>query len=301
MSYWSCSAVPSFEGDSTWIAFVSDRDGNDDIFIMRPDGSALRNMTRHPSRDFDPCWAPDGRRIAFLSDRDGSEQLFVMSLDGSDVAKLTDTSGDKGMPAWSPDGQRIAFHATEPSGGSPPVIFVLSIEGRTVGPLLEGMAPSWSPDGNTLAFNRDQLPRIWLADSNGQNARRLGPPDESELNKKEQLELLFRLAPVWSPVGGRLLYSQVMFDPPETSNDMNYDVSILDLETNKVCRLTTGSAYDLGNAWSPTGDRVVFSSDRSGNMDVYVMDVDGSNQLNLTRDSAQDRSAAWSLLPKKAR
>ncbi|MDE0427609.1 MAG: hypothetical protein OXN25_22370 [Candidatus Poribacteria bacterium] len=49
------------------IAFQSNRDGNDDIYLMNPDGSQQINLTRHPSGDFSPIWSPTGEEILFQS------------------------------------------------------------------------------------------------------------------------------------------------------------------------------------------------------------------------------------------
>lgn len=262
---------------------------------MHPDGSGIRNVTNHPARDSDPCWAPDGERIAFLSDRDGSDQLYVLHLHGGDVTKLTNAPGNKFMPAWSPDGQQIAFCIDD---GSSVFIYVVGSRGGEPRNLTEGMAPSWSPDGKTLAFNRGQLPHIWLVDSNGDNARSMGPAAWGELSGKETLELLFRLLPVWSPEGKRLLYTKVLPGLPRPETSSNYEVFVVDVAAPEPRRLTTNESRDMGNSWSPDGKKIVFTSERDGNMEIYVMNVDGSDPepVNLTQNRSNDRSAAWSPL-----
>ena len=52
--------------DGRRIAFVSYRDGNDEVYVINVDGSGLRNLTRNPARDVDPKWSPDGRKIGFV-------------------------------------------------------------------------------------------------------------------------------------------------------------------------------------------------------------------------------------------
>lgn len=75
------------------IAFDSDRNGNLDVYVMKPDGTGLRRLTDHPRRDFDPAWSPDGSRIAFTSDRDGDREVYVMNADGSHQTRLTHSGG----------------------------------------------------------------------------------------------------------------------------------------------------------------------------------------------------------------
>ena len=84
--------APTWSADGSKIAFQSDRDGNEEIYVMGADGSAQRNLTDSPGEDTRPTWSPDGSKIAFRSDRDGDWQIYVMNIDGSGLARLTDNS-----------------------------------------------------------------------------------------------------------------------------------------------------------------------------------------------------------------
>ena len=91
---------PSWSPDGGSIVFVSDRDGNFEIYVMNADGSNQRRLTNNPAEDIAPSWSPDGRYIAFASNRGGSYQIYLMDAAGQHVTPLT-TSGSNTSPVWT--------------------------------------------------------------------------------------------------------------------------------------------------------------------------------------------------------
>ena len=71
------------------IVFVSNRDGNSEIYIMNPDGSGQTNLTHHRGNDHSPVWSPTGRHILFASDRGRkTSDLYLMDADGARVRRV---------------------------------------------------------------------------------------------------------------------------------------------------------------------------------------------------------------------
>lgn len=91
------------------IAFASDRDGDDEIYTMSPDGSRVQQLIFNDAAESGASWSPDGHKIAFYSDRDGNEEIYTMRANGSDQTRLTFDVAPDFFPDWSPDGRRIAF------------------------------------------------------------------------------------------------------------------------------------------------------------------------------------------------
>jgi serine/threonine protein kinase len=75
------------------VVFMSQRDGNWEIYTINLDGSGLRRLTQNPANDGLPTWSPDGRHIAFVSNRNGSWAVWAMAADGSDAHRLFDIGG----------------------------------------------------------------------------------------------------------------------------------------------------------------------------------------------------------------
>jgi TolB protein len=84
--------APAWSPDGRKIAFVSDRNGNSEVYVMNAKGNGQRNLTRNPAFDADPAWSPDGRKIAFASKRDGEYGIYVMNVDGSGQRRLAQHS-----------------------------------------------------------------------------------------------------------------------------------------------------------------------------------------------------------------
>jgi len=84
------------------IAFTSDRNGNDEIYVMDVDGSNQTNLTNNPALTWMSAWSPNGNKIVFGSHRDGNMEVYVMDADGSNHIMLTNNSAFDSFASWSP-------------------------------------------------------------------------------------------------------------------------------------------------------------------------------------------------------
>jgi TolB protein len=104
---------PAWSPNGQKIAFVSDRDGNVEIYVMDASGANQQRLSQHPADDWPATWSPDGRSLAFASNRDGNWNIYLMAPNGENIRRLTNDPGDEREPVWSPDGQRLAFAANK--------------------------------------------------------------------------------------------------------------------------------------------------------------------------------------------
>ena len=128
------------------IAFVSDRTGNQDIYLLDVDSDSVIALTRHEGEDWAPTWSPEGKKLAFASTRSVGWNIFIMDMKKREIEQLTDTGKDR-RPSWSPLGSHIAF-TSERDGNSE--IYIMKSDGSEQKNVTNHRArddrPIWSPD-----------------------------------------------------------------------------------------------------------------------------------------------------------
>jgi serine/threonine protein kinase len=146
--------------NGVWIAYRT-RAPQEDLFLVKPDGSGLLQLTHDTAKDRGPAWLPDGR-ILFFSNRNpasglpgGPYQAWSIRPDGSELQQLTAIRGaDVFHPLASPDGRWLV--CTVGFTGAARIDLSRPLEQRAPEPLPElgpGMifSPnSWSRDGERL-------------------------------------------------------------------------------------------------------------------------------------------------------
>jgi Tol biopolymer transport system component len=186
--------------DGRAIAFTSSPP-NENLFLLRRDGSGLQQITSGRPRRRGARWSPDGRWISFHSDSGGSYQIWMIHPDGSGLIRATAVPGGVVEARWAPDGARFlalgttdtcifaAGNSAEPRASCDPLPKV-NAAGDTF------YANAWSPDGGGLAGE------IWHAGG-------VAIPGivTYSFASREYRRLTDRgTSPVWLPDGRRLLY-----------------------------------------------------------------------------------------------
>jgi Tol biopolymer transport system component len=157
---------PSLSPDGQWIAFSSNREGDQapyfieapsSLYIMDNQGDQVRKLTEMDGGDL--TWSWDGNWIAFSYPNFPVVDIYIIRPDGSDLRMLTDGTLYASSPSWSPDGKRIAFAGHDPQveGIGEDDIYLVNVdEPGSVEFLVDKYQsdsdPKWSPDGQWIAF-----------------------------------------------------------------------------------------------------------------------------------------------------
>ena len=163
-SYWH-----GWSPDGKTLAFVGERNGEFDIYIIPSAGGEETRLTTAPGLDDGPEYSPDGKYIYFNSERSGWMQIWRMHADGSEQERvITDDSNDW-FPHLSPDGKWMVFLSYEKDVKGHPEnknveLRLMSLSDNKISVLAKLFGgqgtinvPSWSPDSKQIAFVSYQL------------------------------------------------------------------------------------------------------------------------------------------------
>jgi Tol biopolymer transport system component len=287
--------MPRFSPDGSQLLFVRDTAGTRDLFRVSVLGGEPRKILTDV---VEGDWSPDGERVAFLrlarQDADNIALIGTASLQSGDERILHRIVNRLcyGL-RWTPDGDLVyaeasltgntftlaGFHRVDATTGETTRLRLTSL--RT-----PFTAPDWCDEVMVIGQNSDLLSHV-----SGLPARIMGLRDG-------RAEVLF-WAPVRVPRGGWGFSTMAVLDDSSLVFDESVSrAGLLAVSLDRAAAGTVALPASLGRdrqpAFSPDGERIVFSSNRSGNVDLWLMDRDGGNLRQFTDDTANDWDPAFS-------
>jgi hypothetical protein len=265
------------------IAFVSKRDGTEEILTMDADGSHQNNLGKNRAVGNDPGWSPDESHIVFDSVRDtGKPQIYVMKADGSQQKRITRNGATDAIPKWSPDGKKIVFTSNRDGHYH---LYLMNTDGTSQTRLGSGGAfddsyPSWSPDGKQIAFqtNRDGHFEVYVMYADGTGQQRLTSTTAANYQ------------PAWSPNGKSIAFTSERDGPAQIyvmtsggGNQTSYSNNTQDSDAQPTWGPDNLSQYGT----------IAFCTGRDNQLEIYTMAYLGTSQTNITQNQADDCRPAW--------
>jgi Tol biopolymer transport system component len=291
-------AEAAFPGTNGVIVFASDRSSGKgvdnpgpepdlELFVMKPDGTSLEQVTVNTTDEREPAWSADGQWLAYSN---GGE-IFVRKYGSLApiTRRLTTNPSDDLAPTWSPDGSKIAF--TSDRFGGNDEIYVMDatdsdIDGngdnltRLTTNTASDFQPAWSPDGSQIAFasDRDGNFEVFVMDADGSEPVNLTNAAAGDAE------------PDWSPDGTKIAFM--------SARNGNAEIYMMNADGSEPKRLTKKAAADVDPVWSPDGTKIAFMSDRDGgDLEIYVMKAKAESKRNRpknrTKNDVTDSRPDW--------
>lgn len=119
---------PRWSPDGKWLAFISQQDGHDDLWLVKPDGTELSKVTKSGHDISSPAWSPDGKRIACCVNEEGALNLALVNPENGEVDMVKSGNGCHSNPQWAPESDFVTFEYESPI--SAPEIYRLKMADR---------------------------------------------------------------------------------------------------------------------------------------------------------------------------
>lgn len=255
------------------IAFISNRTGHKEVWMMDYDGHNQHPVTHLHSIAYSPRLSPDGSKLAFMSFASGRPEIRVYSLLTHRYLHFPHFGGTNATPAWSPDGSLLAFASSMHEGYME--IYTIRADGAHLRQLTfshsVNMAPVWNPKtGAQIAFESDRtgLPQIYIMDADGTNQHDITPRG-------------YAVSPSWSPNGEALAFSWRQNGAGE-QNTGAYDIYIFNLADGTYTQLTHNGQRNDFPSWAPDGRHLVFATGGGRHWQLFTVLADGSDPTELT-------------------
>jgi Tol biopolymer transport system component len=271
--------APVWSANQQWVAFLSDRDGNVELYLATADGLTVMRATNTGVDESSPTWSPDGKRVAYVSPTESGEpRVQWLRLADLIPQRLAPGSFGEQDPAWSPTGEWIAFAGLQEDGSSRGLL-LRNPDGVNQLQVSESSdsQPVWSPDGRRLAYvsTRDGNEEIYVV--------RVGPAGPEGQAQRLTDDPARDFSPQWSPDGKQVLFL--------SDRNGNLDLFTVSDQGENTKALTRNGVNELSARYGRDG-RIVFVSVPDARPALFLVSKDGA-QSQLPAGSQPASQPDW--------
>lgn len=262
------------------MAFISNRGGDRDVWLMRLDGTGLTQVTATADDDLFASVTPDGARIAFARNGD----VWAMNVNGTGLQQLT-TDGQDSIdtrPAFSPDGSQIVFTSNRDGAFN---IYVMNADGGSPTPVTTGADSKsfgmFNHDGTKVTYTNSTEGNVYVVNPNGTGNTSLFPSAESEA------------ATAFSRDGTKVVFSSLR------SGTWELYWGNADGSGTPQLIPTTGNELPFHASFDYNGTHVVYYAQLPGNNNraVFISDLAGTTTTPLTDSVTSDQKiGSWVIV-----
>ena len=229
-----CPPRPDFSQGYVWAIYPTY-----DIFVARPNGSELKQLTNTPGYDAEATISTSGKQIVFTSTRNGDLDIYTMDANGRNVRQLTNEVGYDGGPFFSRDGRQIVYRAHHPQSEKDKADYQSLLKSNLI---------------------RPTMLELWVMNVDGSNKRQVTRNGKANF------------APYFFPDGKRIIFASNMDDP----KGRNFDLYTVNVDGSGLERITDNDTFDGFPMFSPDGKKLVFASNRNakerGETNIFIAD-----------------------------
>lgn len=299
------------------IIFISNREGQMDLFITSPDGLQTSKLVNNIAEDSMPRLSPDGTRVAYVSTANNNTDIYVLDLATGAVTQVTNAPEKDSSPTWAPNSSQLAFESFRDGNFE---IYISNVDGsnqiRLTNDPAADTTPIWSPtSSDEIAFtsNRFGNADILLTNTSGVIFTLTTNPAPDS-------------APAWSPDGSTISYqaftgelsnicligrdglnahcltttpnehSSPTWSPDGTwvASNLNSAIQLFNTRDGSTVQLSNQGVEPRGiPAFSPDSVRVISQAQFNGDMDLFFVVIPTNEFVQVTASIGYDGEAVW--------
>ncbi|MGA1822796.1 MAG: hypothetical protein ACMUIG_09735 [Thermoplasmatota archaeon] len=268
------------------------------IYQYYLNNGSIRMITKTDNNTYHPVWSRDGSMISFWEFEsaysrwgESGYNLYLMNSDGTGRKRISSSFSERAQ-CFTDDDEKIFYLSCSDNLNGWFHLYRTDLEGKDhemINDIGTSYLISVSPDGKRIAYD----PRPYWNRGGTVNVVNSTGEGDREVYRSVNYNSYSGYNPMaWSPSGDQLLL---------TDGYMNArDIYVVNLTGSEVTRITNDTSEDeiecneWYQVWNPVNNKIVFSSQRSGNWDVWVMDPDGTDLEQITFSDFEERHALWS-------